>query len=78
MKASVKYITKGLDKMGYKYILRDNNIILTDELEDNFITEWNYPCSLNEELSNFNNVIDRKFSVIFECEWSGTFICNCN
>jgi len=74
------FIIKKLDKLGVKYNLtKENKLIITDENNINYsITEYNYPHSLNVELTDLNNRIDEKYGLIFECEWSGTFSINLN
>ena len=37
------------------------------------ITEWNYSCSLSEELQELNDRIDKKFDRYFECEYPYCF-----
>lgn len=78
-------ITNFLDKIGCDWIEKDGKIIISDEFQKDryheeddmsypyFLTEWNYPHSLNKELSEFNEFLDKEYGYYFECEWAGTF-----
>jgi len=79
------FVTKFLDSKGITWKIQDGKIIISSEFQEEhydkeidmnvpyFLTEWGYDASLNEELSEFNDVIDKKYGHIFECEWPGTF-----
>jgi len=80
-----EFATNFLNEKKIDFIEKDGKIIISDEFQHEeydeelgfsypyILTEYNYPHSLNEELSEFNNILDEKFGHIFECEWAGTF-----
>lgn len=80
-----QFITDFLDQEGCDWREQDGRIVISDEFQTEkhdpelgfgvpyFLTEYNYPCSLNKRLSEFNDRLDHEYGRIFECDWSGTF-----
>ena len=79
------FIIDFLNKEGCDYQIQKDKLVISDEFQiprmneelgfesPYFLTEWQYPASLNSTLSDFNNVLDEKFGRIFECDYDGTF-----
>jgi len=79
------FIIAFLKQEGVTYQIQGEKLVISDEFQEEkfdvelgfgvpyFLTEWNYPASLSETLSEFNNTLDREYGHIFECDWDGTF-----
>jgi len=75
-----KYVENTLNTLGCDYFLRDEKLIISEELQVSrhtypelpnikfpfVVTEYNYPCSLSKQLQDLNNLLENKFDVYFE------------